>query len=97
LGFGCTIAGHVTGEDLIRRTTKFRRFGVIFFRVGLKTVVLERSSKLRADGAAIGLWTNAFRVLDVLGIGEKFRIWFTNLLEYVPPVWRSATYYMSQM
>ncbi|KAG0569744.1 hypothetical protein KC19_6G113200 [Ceratodon purpureus] len=50
-------------------------------RVGIKAVILEQSETLRVEGAAIALWTNAFCVLDVLGVGEKFRTMFTNLLK----------------
>ena len=36
-------------------------------------VVLERSSKPRAEGTSIGLWTNAWRALDALGVGDELR------------------------
>lgn len=52
-------------------------------RVGLKAVVLEQSDTLRAMGTTLTLWSNAFRVLDVLGVGDKFRTMYTNLLAYV--------------
>ena len=52
-------------------------------RVGLRAVVLEQSDTLRATGTCLSLWTNAMRVLDVLGIGEKFRTMSHNVLEYV--------------
>ncbi|CAM6046107.1 unnamed protein product [Sphagnum compactum] len=42
-------------------------------RVGLKAVVLEQAPTLRAEGSALTLWTNAFRVLDILGIGDQLR------------------------
>jgi len=51
-------------------------------RVGHKAVVLEQSDTLRAMGTTLTLWSNAFRVLDVLGIGDKFRTMYTNLLAY---------------
>lgn len=51
-------------------------------RVGLKAVVLEQADTLRAMGTSITLWTNALRVLDVLGIGEQFRRMYCNILEY---------------
>jgi 2-polyprenyl-6-methoxyphenol hydroxylase-like FAD-dependent oxidoreductase len=53
-----------------------------FHRVGIRAVVLEQSDALRASGAALALWSNAFRVLEVLGIAEQFRTMFTNLLAY---------------
>lgn len=52
-------------------------------RAGLKAVVLEQSDTLRAQGTSLTLWTNALRVLDVLGIGEQFRSMYCNILEYV--------------
>jgi 2-polyprenyl-6-methoxyphenol hydroxylase-like FAD-dependent oxidoreductase len=52
-------------------------------RVGLKSVVLEQSDTLRAAGSCISLWSNALRVLDVLGVGEQFRTLYHNILEYV--------------
>ncbi|CAL9189577.1 unnamed protein product [Musa hybrid cultivar] len=39
--------------------------------VGLQTLVLERSPELRATGAAIGLSSNAWRALEVLGVAHK--------------------------
>ncbi|XP_024402826.1 monooxygenase 2 isoform X2 [Physcomitrium patens] len=49
---------------------------VALHKVGLKAVVLEQANTLRSGGISITLWANAFRVLDVLGVGEKFRtIW----------------------
>lgn len=33
---------------------------------GIPVRVLERASGLRAEGAAIGLWSNAWRALDAL-------------------------------
>lgn len=45
--------------------------------------MLEQADSLRAAGSGIGLWTNAFRVLDVLGVGEQLRAMFINLDKYV--------------
>lgn len=39
-------------------------------RVGLKSLVLERGSSLRATGAALNLWTNAWRALRALGVAD---------------------------
>lgn len=36
-------------------------------------VVLEKSSKPRAEGTSIGLWTNAWRALDALRVGDELR------------------------
>lgn len=58
---------------------------VALHKVGLKAVVLEQANTLRSGGISITLWANAFRVLDVLGVGEKFRTMYTNIQEYPPP------------
>lgn len=42
-------------------------------RVGIKSLVLESAPGPRDSGAAIALWRNAWRALDVLGVGEKLR------------------------
>lgn len=46
---------------------------VVFFRQGLRSIVLESSESLRITGFALGLWTNAWRALDALGIGDSLR------------------------
>ncbi|KAG0624132.1 hypothetical protein M758_3G226500 [Ceratodon purpureus] len=51
-------------------------------RAGIKAVVLEQSDTLRAWGAGITLWNNAFSVLDVLGLGDRFRSMYINLLAW---------------
>ncbi len=51
-------------------------------RVGIKAVVLEQAENLRSGGAALGLWRNAFHVLQVLGLSEKMRAMYTNILTY---------------
>ena len=40
-------------------------------RVGIKALVLERSDGLRATGAALTLFPNAWRALDALGVAHK--------------------------
>ncbi|GMH36060.1 hypothetical protein BSKO_03928 [Bryopsis sp. KO-2023] len=40
---------------------------------GMPCVVLERDSGPRKEGASIGLWPNAWRALDVLGVGDDLR------------------------
>ncbi|PON60766.1 FAD-binding domain containing protein, partial [Parasponia andersonii] len=40
-------------------------------RVGVKAMVLERSDGLRATGAALGLFPNAWLALDALGVSQK--------------------------
>ncbi|KAL5731216.1 hypothetical protein ACHQM5_003966 [Ranunculus cassubicifolius] len=42
-------------------------------RMGIKSLVLESSNGLRLSGFALGTWTNAWRVLDVIGIGDSLR------------------------
>ncbi|XP_031124935.1 monooxygenase 2-like [Ipomoea triloba] len=42
-------------------------------RQGLRSMVLESSESLRAAGFALGLWTNAWRALDALAIGDSLR------------------------
>ena len=40
-------------------------------KVGIKALVLERSDGLRATGAALSLFPNAWLALDALGISHK--------------------------
>ncbi|KQK23585.1 monooxygenase 2 [Brachypodium distachyon] len=42
-------------------------------RKGVRSVVLESSPVLRTSGFAFMTWTNAFRALDALGVGDKMR------------------------
>jgi hypothetical protein len=42
-------------------------------RKGVRSVVLESSATLRTSGFAFMTWTNAFRALDALGVGDKMR------------------------
>uniref|UniRef100_N1QZ40 3-hydroxybenzoate 6-hydroxylase 1 n=1 Tax=Aegilops tauschii TaxID=37682 RepID=N1QZ40_AEGTA len=42
-------------------------------RKGVRCVVLESSPVLRTSGFAIAAWTNAFRALDALGVGDTIR------------------------
>jgi 2-polyprenyl-6-methoxyphenol hydroxylase-like FAD-dependent oxidoreductase len=42
-------------------------------RRGVKCLVLESSPEMRASGFALGIWTNAWRALDALGVGNKVR------------------------
>ncbi|KAH7850348.1 hypothetical protein Vadar_031430 [Vaccinium darrowii] len=42
-------------------------------RLGLRSLVLESSESLRTTGFALSLWTNAWRALDALGIGNSLR------------------------
>ncbi|KAJ4803187.1 FAD/NAD(P)-binding oxidoreductase family protein [Rhynchospora pubera] len=40
-------------------------------RRGVKSLVLESSATMCTSGYALGLWTNSWRALDALGIGDK--------------------------
>ena len=51
-------------------------------RVGLKAVVLEQSNKLRAEGVSIALYTNGMRVLQILGLADRFRSTSINIPRY---------------
>ncbi|TMW86425.1 hypothetical protein EJD97_021398 [Solanum chilense] len=42
-------------------------------RLGLRSIVLESADSLRATGFALALWTNAWRALDALDIGDSLR------------------------
>ncbi|XP_074590871.1 monooxygenase 2-like [Curcuma longa] len=42
-------------------------------RKGLGSLVLESSDTLRAAGFALNVWTNAWRALDALGVGDSLR------------------------
>ena len=42
-------------------------------QVGIPCKVLERDAGPRKGGSAIGLWPNAFRALDALGVAEPLR------------------------
>ena len=40
---------------------------------GVSVRVLEAGSSLRQEGSAIGLWDNAWRALDELGVADSLR------------------------
>ncbi|KAJ8539582.1 hypothetical protein K7X08_013834 [Anisodus acutangulus] len=42
-------------------------------RLGVRSIVLESSESLRTTGFALALWTNAWRALDALGVGDSLR------------------------
>ena len=42
-------------------------------RVGIKSLVLEASASLRTTGFAFTAWTNAWKALDEVGIGDFLR------------------------
>src|SRR5918998_57505 len=47
--------------------------GIALRRAGIDVVVHEHAPEIRAAGAGLGLWANALRVFDELGIGEQVR------------------------
>lgn len=57
----------------------FDHIGIVGNRVGIKSVVLEQSDRLRSEGTSITLWTNAMRVLEVFEMAEQFRRASINL------------------
>ncbi|KAM3695662.1 hypothetical protein ACB098_07G150300 [Castanea mollissima] len=42
-------------------------------KLGIRSLVLESSGSLRITGFAIGIWTNAWKALDAIGIGDSLR------------------------
>ncbi|XP_059649972.1 monooxygenase 2-like [Cornus florida] len=42
-------------------------------RLGIRSIVLESSDSLRVTGFAFTTWTNAWRALDAIGIGQSLR------------------------
>ena len=48
-------------------------------RIGLKSLVLERSDSLRTTGAAFTMWANAWRALDALGVADALRANYCQL------------------
>lgn len=48
-------------------------------RLGLRSVVLESSDRLRITGFALSLWTNAWRALDAVAIAHSLRQHFLQL------------------
>ncbi|KAM0940459.1 putative FAD-binding domain, FAD/NAD(P)-binding domain superfamily [Dioscorea sansibarensis] len=40
-------------------------------KIGIQSIVLERSHDLRTTGAALTLWPNAWRALDALGVAKE--------------------------
>ncbi|XP_072955965.1 monooxygenase 2-like [Typha angustifolia] len=43
------------------------------YRKGVRSLVLESSEALRASGFTLTTWTNAWRALDALGVGDSIR------------------------
>lgn len=49
-------------------------------RLGIRSLVLESSTELRTSGFAFTTWTNAWRALDSLGVGDQLRGQHTKLV-----------------
>jgi hypothetical protein len=45
--------------------------------------VVEKSLGPRTEGSALGLWTNAWRSLDALGIAGELRSQHNNICRFV--------------
>nr|POF08944.1 fad-dependent urate hydroxylase [Quercus suber] len=43
-------------------------------KLGIRSLVLESSDELRTAGYALTLWTNAWKALDAVGIGDSLRL-----------------------
>lgn len=48
-------------------------------RVGVKPVLFEQSEQLRTAGSTIGVWTNAWKALETLGVADKLREKFLSV------------------
>eukprot|EP00878_Enallax_costatus_P022960 GHUV01024403.1.p1 GENE.GHUV01024403.1~~GHUV01024403.1.p1 ORF type:complete len:396 (+),score=69.76 GHUV01024403.1:451-1638(+) len=46
---------------------------VALHKCGVPVTVLERAPALRQEGSAVALWSNAWRGLDALGVGQQLR------------------------
>lgn len=49
-------------------------------RLGIRSVVLESSDTLGTTGFALAIWTNAWRALDAIGVGDRLRQQHDSLL-----------------
>ncbi|KAI5058155.1 hypothetical protein GOP47_0026325 [Adiantum capillus-veneris] len=48
-------------------------------RLGVKPMLLEQSDQLRIAGSSIGIWSNAWRALEALGVADSLRDKFLKL------------------
>eukprot|EP00250_Pteridium_aquilinum_P010967 c19751_g1_i2 orf=164-1687(+) len=48
-------------------------------RLGVKSLILEQSEGLRTAGSTIGIWSNAWRALEALGVADSLRKKFMRL------------------
>ncbi|XP_030450755.1 monooxygenase 2-like [Syzygium oleosum] len=49
-------------------------------RLGIRNLVLESHDHLRTTGFALGIWTNGWKALDAVGVGESLRRQHNRLL-----------------
>nr|XP_043630812.1 monooxygenase 2-like [Erigeron canadensis] len=64
----------IVGAGLAGLTT-----ALALHRLGLRSLVLESSESLRTTGFALTIWTNAWRALDAVGIGDSLRLKSTQM------------------
>ncbi|KAF3772614.1 hypothetical protein EJ110_NYTH57430 [Nymphaea thermarum] len=58
-------------------------------RLGLRSLVLELADSLRASGFALTQWSNAWKAMDALGVGDLLRQHHTQLRSVVRLLRRS--------
>ncbi|KAL5703654.1 hypothetical protein ACHQM5_022181 [Ranunculus cassubicifolius] len=58
-------------------------------KIGVRSLVLERSDKLRATGAALSLFSNAWLALDALGVSNKLTSCYSPIKRYLYSVFVS--------
>lgn len=56
---------------------------VAFKRVGVRSLILEKSQTLRSTGAALSLFPNAWLALDALGVSDKLTSIYPPFSKYV--------------
>ncbi len=59
-------------------------------QIGVPCKVLERDPGPRKGGSAIGLWPNAFRALDALGVAESLRQKHPLIFRQVSRIWQHS-------
>jgi 2-polyprenyl-6-methoxyphenol hydroxylase-like FAD-dependent oxidoreductase len=52
---------------------------IALHRIGLESLVLERSDSIRTTGAAFTIWANGWRALDALGVADTLRANYCQL------------------
>ncbi|CAL8469098.1 g8639 [Coccomyxa elongata] len=55
---------------------------VALHKVGVPSIVLEKSRHARSEGFSIGVFTNGWRALDELGVGDDLRSEFLRMERY---------------